>query len=245
MIAEGSGPAVLLLHGSGPGTTAAAWRPLIDAFGGRFRVIAPDLPGFGSAPALPISSWVDSLASYLPDDEPCAVVGNSAGGALAFALAHAHPRVVTKVVAVGSMGYPMTLPAGLDALWGFGPDEESARQLQQLLFFDGAAVTSTAVDARLEAMRAQPDYRSLFPAPRQRWVDALSLSRQELAAIDVPVLLIHGADDQIVPLEDGALPLLRALPNARAHIFGRCGHASPLEYTDEFNRLVMTFLENR
>jgi phospholipase/carboxylesterase len=58
-----------------------------------------------------------------------------------------------------------------------------------------------------------------------------------------PVLLIHGADDQIVPLADSALPLLRVLPNARAHIFGHCGHASPLEYTDEFNRLVMTFLE--
>ena len=40
---------VLLLHGSGPGTTAAAWNPLVDAFGERFRVIAPDLPGFGAS----------------------------------------------------------------------------------------------------------------------------------------------------------------------------------------------------
>jgi pimeloyl-ACP methyl ester carboxylesterase len=243
MIAEGSGPAVLLLHGSGPGTTAAAWRPLIDAFAGRFRVLAPDLPGFGSAPAAPIASWLDVIGALLGDDEPCAVVGNSAGGALAVALARAYPRVVTKVVGVGSMGYPMALPAGLDALWGFGPDEESARRLLELLFFDGAAVTPSAVDARLEAMRAQPDYRSLFPAPRQRWVDALSLRREELAAIDVPVLLIQGADDQIVPLADSALPLLHTLPNVRAHIFGRCGHASPVEYTDEFHRLVLTFLE--
>ena len=92
-------------------------------------------------------------------------------------------------------------------------------------------------------MQAQPHYRELFPAPRQRWVDALSLSRSELASITAPVLLIHGADDPIVPLADSALALLRTLPDVRAHIFGRCGHASPLEYTDEFNRLVMTFLE--
>src|SRR4051812_22486921 len=139
MIAEGSGPAVLLLHGSGPGTTAAAWRPLIDAFEGRLRVIAPDLPGFGSAPAAPVSSWVPELASLLPEDEPCAIVGNSAGGALAFALACARPRVVSRVVAVGSMGYPMALPAGVDAPWGVGPGEGGGPPLLGVVFFDGAA----------------------------------------------------------------------------------------------------------
>ncbi len=79
--------------------------------------------------------------------------------------------------------------------------------------------------------------------PRQRWVDALSLSDAELASIEAPVLLIHGIDDPIVPPEHSVIPLLHTLPNARAHLFGRCGHASPLEYTAEFNRLVATFLE--
>ena len=60
---------------------------------------------------------------------------------------------------------------------------------------------------------------TLFPAPRQRWVDALSLTPSELAAIDVPVLLIHGADDPIVPLADSALPLLRqAARRTRPHL---------------------------
>jgi pimeloyl-ACP methyl ester carboxylesterase len=92
-------------------------------------------------------------------------------------------------------------------------------------------------------MAAQPHYRELFPAPRQRWVDALSLPVGELASIQAPVLLIHGADDRIVPPEHSVIPLLRTLPNVRAHLFGRCGHASPLERTAEFNRLVVTFLE--
>ena len=59
----------------------------------------------------------------------------------------------------------------------------------------------------------------------------------------MPVLLIHGANDPIVPPADSALPLLDRLKDVRLHIFGHCGHASPLEYTDEFNRLVLTFLE--
>jgi pimeloyl-ACP methyl ester carboxylesterase len=226
---------VLLLHGSGPGTTSAAWAPLIAALSPRYECIAPDLPGFGSAPAAPIDEWVSLLAP----SEPCLVVGNSAGGALALKLAAM--GLATKVVAVGSMGHPMELPAGLDELWSAEPTGPWARRLLDLLFFSPPG--EDAVRVRLEQMRAQPDYPSLFPAPRQRWVDALSLTDAELDAIAVPVLLIHGANDPIVPLADSALPLLERLQDVRAHIFGRCRHASPVERTDEFNRLVLTFLE--
>jgi pimeloyl-ACP methyl ester carboxylesterase len=223
-----------LLHGSGPGTTRAAWDPLLHALAGR-RIIAPDLPGFGDSPPASVADWVDLVAP----DEPCAVVGNSAGGALALMLAARRPELVTKVVAVGSMGYPMPLPAGLDALWSTGPGD--ARALLDLLFFEPPG--DDAVAAREQAMAAQPHYRELFPAPRQRWVDALSLAVGELASIQAPVLLIHGADDRVVPPEHSVIPLLRTLPDVRAHLFGHCGHASPLEYTAEFNRLVLTFLE--
>ncbi|MEA2478126.1 MAG: 2-hydroxymuconate-semialdehyde hydrolase [Thermoleophilaceae bacterium] len=251
MLAEGSGPPVLLLHGSGPGTTAAAWAPLIAALAPRHRVIAPDLLGFGSSPKPEPgqslrSAWtaqaleiVDSLAL-----ESFAVVGNSAGGAIALSLACARPGVVSRVVAVGSMGLAMALPAGLDALWSYGPPSEAAaRALTELINYDPAAATPEAVAARLKATLAQPWYPELFPAPRQRWVDDLALAPAELAAIAVPVLLVHGAQDRIVPLRDSFLGLLEALPDARGHVFGRCGHASPLEHTGEFNRLLTTFLE--
>jgi pimeloyl-ACP methyl ester carboxylesterase len=220
---------VLLLHGSGPGTTGAAWASLAEALAPHHRVVAPDLPGFGDAPAAPIEEWAERLAL----DEPCAVVGNSAGGALALRLAHA--RAITRVVAVGSMGAPMEIPPALDALWA----SDDAREVLELIF--PGPVSDEAVAVRRSAMDAQPRYRELFPAPRQRWVDALSLTQDELGAIDVPVLLIHGSEDRIVPLEHG-LALLRALPDARMHIFGGCGHATPLERTDEFNDLVRSFL---
>lgn len=237
---------VLLLHGSGPGTTAAAWAPLRAALEPRFEVIAPDLLGFGASPApsRPLRAAWTEQASELLDSlgvESCAVVGNSAGGAIALSLAHARPRVVTRVVAVGSMGHPMPLPEGLDALWGYTPSREHARAVTELI--SPGPASEAAVDARLEASLAQPHYPDLFPAPRQRWVDDLSLSAGELAAIGVPVLLVHGTRDRIVPVRDGALALLDALPDARAHLFGGAGHATPLEHTHEFNRLVTTFLE--
>jgi pimeloyl-ACP methyl ester carboxylesterase len=240
MLAEGSGPPVLLLHGSGPGTTAAAWTPLIAALAPRFRVIAPDLLGFGDSPR-PAGSlraaWTSQALAAMEEYETFAVVGNSAGGAVALSVAHARPRAVTRVVAVGSMGAGMPLPDGLDTLWA----APSAREVASLITY--LPPSEDAVAARAAGMAAQPWYRELFPAPRQRWVDDLSLSSAELASIAAPVLLIHGAQDRIVPLRDSFLELLGALPDVRGHVFGRCGHASPLEYTDEFNRLVSTFLE--
>ncbi len=248
MPADVSGAPVLLLHGSGPGTTAAAWDPLVAALAPRHRVIAPDLLGFAASPR-PVGSlraaWtrqalelVDSLGV-----SSFAVVGNSAGAAIALAVAAMRPEAVTRVVGVGAMGHPMALPAGLDALWGYAaPSLDRAEELIELINFDPAAATPAAVEARYRATLAQPWYPELFPPPRQRWVDDLSLTRAELAAITAPVLLIHGAQDRVVPLRDGFLPLLDVLPDVRGHVFGACGHAAPLERTDEFNRLLTTFL---
>ena len=249
MSADVSGSPVLLLHGSGPGTTAAAWRPLATTLAARHRVIAPDLLGFGTS-RRPQGSLRDAWtrqALELVDSlgvTSFAVVGNSAGGAVALSIAAARPDAVTRVVAVGSMGHAMPLPAGLDALWGYAtPSPERARALIELLNFDPAAATPEAVATRYRATLAQPWYPELFPPPRQRWVDDLALTREELEGITAPVLLVHGAQDRVVPLRDSFLPLLEALPDVRGHVFGRCGHATPLERTDEFNPLLTTFLE--
>ena len=134
-------------------------------------------------------------------------------------------------------------PRGSTSCGAIEPSREAAQALIELLNHDPAAATPEAIEARLTATLAQPHFPELFPAPRQRWVDDLSLSPEELAAIAVPVLLVHGAQDRVVPLADGALALLQLLPDVRAHVFGGCGHASPLERTDEFNRLLTTFLE--
>ena len=249
MCADVSGPPVVLLHGSGPGTTAAAWQPLAAALAPRHRVIAPDLLGFGAtrrpegslraAWTRQVLDLVDSLGV-----ESFAVVGNSAGAAVALSVAAARPEAVTRAVGIGAMGHAMALPAGLDALWASAAaGSEQARAVIELIHYDPAAATPEAVEARYRAMVAQPWYGELFPPPRQRWVDDLALAHEELDAIAAPVLLVHGAQDRVVPLPDGFLPLLEALPDVRGHVFGRCGHASPLERTTEFTPLLTTFLE--
>src|SRR3954449_81192 len=162
MPADVSGPPVLLLHGSGPGTTAAAWDPLVAALAPRPRVIAPDLLGFGTTarPDGPLRAAWTRQALELVDAlgvTSFAVVGNSAGAAIALSIAVARPRAVTRVVAVGALGHAMALPAGLDALWSYdAPSPERARALIELLTCDPAAATPEAVAARHRATLAQP-----------------------------------------------------------------------------------------
>ncbi|MDG4810945.1 alpha/beta hydrolase [Micromonospora sp. WMMD1120] len=252
VLESGAGPAVLMLHGSGPGTTGSgAWATTAQALGGSCHVVAPDQAGFGRTP-LPegatggLRLWTEQAAGLMDalGIERYAVVGHSMGGAVALALAAARPQQVTRVVAVATMGAPgAPLSDDLDALWAAPAGPIGARDMLRRLLFDQALVTDAAVDARAAAMReGAAAYAPLFPAPRARWVDDLTLSTQTLAAVRAPVLLVHGAEDRVTPLETAALPLLGHLVDVRLHVFGRCGHVPAVEHPREFRDLLSSFL---
>ncbi len=118
-------PPVLLLHGSGPGVTAAAnWRPVIPALSADRRVVSPDQLGFGgTATGAPRSygraAWTEH-ALALPETlglGPVDVIGNSMGGAIALSMAVTRPGAVRRIVTMGSMGVAMALPYGLNEVW--------------------------------------------------------------------------------------------------------------------------------
>ncbi len=249
----GSGPPVLFLHGSGPGTTGAgAWAATAGALGTTHRVLAPDQAGFGRTPLPPgtrggLQVWTEQAAALMDalDVGSYAVVGHSMGGAVALALAAARPEQVTRVVAVSTMGAPgAPLSEDLDALWAARPGLGGARDMLSRLFHDQSLVTETAVQARASAMEAgAPAFATLFPPPRGRWSDDLSLSLRTLAGIQAPVLLVHGAQDSVTPVQTAALPLLDHVADVRLHVFGQCGHAPFVEHPQDFRRLVSDFLD--
>jgi len=248
----GSGPAVLLLHGSGPGTTGAgAWAATVEALGDHWHLVAPDQAGFGRTPVPTVSPgglrmWTEQAAGLMDalGLSSYAVAGHSMGGAVALALAAARPRQVTHVVAVSTMGAPGAgLSADLDALWAAPPDWNGARDMLRRLFLDQSLVTESAVADRAAAMRAGAgDFAALFPPPRERWAEDLTLPAASLADVQAPVLLLHGAQDRITPLPTAVLPLLEHLADVRLHVLGQCGHAPAVEHPNEFRRLLSDFL---
>src|ERR1700733_15349177 len=102
----GSGSPVVLIHGSGPGVTAYAnWRLVLPVLAERFRVLAPDMAGFGFSERpekadYGVDLWVEQLVGFLDalGIERASVVGNSFGGAIALRLAAHHPDRVGKLV---------------------------------------------------------------------------------------------------------------------------------------------------
>ena len=252
LLEGGDGPAVLLLHGSGPGTTGAgAWTTTMRALGSSFHLVAPDQVGFGRSPVPTgrrsgLATWTTTAADLMDTlgFETYAVVGHSMGGAVALSLAATHPDRVTHVAAVSSMGAPgAPLSPDLDALWGATPDESGARDMLSRLFLDPALVTEDAVRARTLAMQEGSEaFASLFPAPRERWSQDLTLTDEMLSRITAPVLLVHGAQDRVTPRAVATEPLLDALTDVRLHVFGRCGHAPMVEHHDRFQRLLAGFL---
>ncbi|MFM8896694.1 MAG: alpha/beta fold hydrolase, partial [Actinomycetales bacterium] len=89
---------------------------------------------------------------------------------------------------------------------------------------------------------AQEAFASMFPAPRQQSVDALAQAPEDIRRIRHRTLLVHGREDQVIPLQN-SLDLLALIDDAQLHVFGRCGHWTQVEHADAFNTLIRAFLD--
>lgn len=248
----GAGKPVVLLHGSGPGVSAwVNWRLTLPALSERFRVIAPDIVGFGyterpDAITYDLGTWMKHLVAFLDamELERVNLVGNSFGGALTLAFATSHPERVERLVLMGSVGVTFTITEGLDAVWGYEPSIESMYQVLDIMAFDRSLVSDELAKARYRASireGVQEAYARMFPAPRQRWVEALATPEAAIAGLEHEVLIVHGRDDRVIPVEVSHR-LSTLIDRSQLHVFGRCGHWTQIEHAGSFNRLVGDFL---
>lgn len=250
--ADDGRPPVLLLHGSGPGVSAwANWRSVLPGLSGRQRVIAPDIVGFGHTDRPEVfeyrrENWVTHLLGFLDalEQPSVSVVGNSFGGALALWLAHTHPERVDRLVLMGSTGIGFPLTRGLDAVWGYEPSAEAMGEVMRYFAYDQSRITDDLVQLRYQASLrpgVAEAYSSMFPAPRQRWIDAQVLPDDDIAGIRHDTLIVHGRDDQVIPTET-SLRLNWLIDRSELHIYGQCGHWVQIEAGERFVELVNAFL---
>jgi len=252
VLEAGTGDPVLFIHGSGPGVSAwANWRLVIPELARERRVIAPDMVGFGftdrpAGIAYTMDTWVRQALDLLDalDLQRVDLVGNSFGGALALALATRHPERVRRLVLMGSVGVPFEITPGLDAVWGYTPSFETMRGLLDVFAYSRALVTDELAQLRYQASIRpgfQESFSAMFPAPRQRWVDAMCSPEAAIRALPHQTLVVHGREDQVIPLAN-SLTLASWIPRAQLHVFGQCGHWTQIEHAARFSKLVADFL---
>jgi 2-hydroxymuconate-semialdehyde hydrolase len=247
----GSGAPVMLLHGSGPGVSAwANWRLAIPELSKRCRVIAPDIVGYGftERPAdvrYDLDTWVAHAIGILDalGIPKVGLIGNSFGGGLTLHLASRHPDRVSRILLMGAVGVRFEMTPALEQAWGYTPSIANMRALLDVFAYDRSLVSDELAEMRHKASTrpgVQEAYASMFPAPRQRWIDALALPEEKIRAITQEALIVHGREDKIIPVEN-AIKLLSLIPRAQLHVFGRCGHWTQIEHAKRFNQLAGDF----
>jgi pimeloyl-ACP methyl ester carboxylesterase len=248
--------ALVFVHGLGG--CWQNWLENIPHFARRHRVLALDLPGFGSSP---VPDWEISIPHYgrLLHDfcdavgvRDCAVIGNSMGGFVAAEAAISQPDRFEKFVLVSAAGVS-------SARLRRGPTAVMARMLgaaTPLLF-----TTQTRVFRRRRARAVF--FRGIFDKPAalrpelvweffqggeraESFVEALSSLAgydilDRLEEVEVPTLIVWGRQDHVVPPAD-ANEYARRIAGARLEVFDRCGHVPMAERPVRFNRLLEEFL---
>jgi 3-oxoadipate enol-lactonase len=243
-----AGDVLLLVHGFP--FSSAMWRPQIEAPPAGWRVIAPDLRGFGGSPPAAQGTTLDNMADDLAallrrlEVRRAVVCGLSMGGYITFALLRRHPGLVRALVLCDTRPEPDTEDvrrgrlemAARVAVDGTAPVVDAmmprvlapgAAYLQPEMAAEVRAIMESApaagVIAALHAMAARPD------------------STPMLRSIAVPTQVIVGAHDQITPAGDAQL-MARAIRGAQIEIIPDAGHLPNLENTASFDRALTAFL---
>lgn len=249
----GEGAPVVLLHGSGPGVSAwTNWKRVIPQLARDFRVIAPDMAGFGYTErradlTYDIKLWGKHLLAIFDalGIEKANVVGNSFGGSLALATAARFPDRFERLVLMGTPCDKFMMTDGLKAGWNYTPSRENMRATMAHFPYDPSVITDELVEDRYQASLipgAQEGLKKLLVEPNPDGDTPLSGMPEHVAAkIEHPTLVLHGRDDKVIPVEMG-LRLGMNMPNAEFHMFGKCGHWVQAERPEQFIALVRRHL---
>ncbi|MEU0312096.1 alpha/beta fold hydrolase [Nocardioides sp. NPDC006273] len=257
----GTGPALVMLHGGGPGASGIAnYHQNLAALAKHFRVVLPDQPGFGdsyrpSQDELDADSItqiaVEALVGALDHlgISTFHLLGNSLGGAAAIALAQQHPDRVEKLILMapggGWLPFGPTPTEGQKEMWkyynGEGPTLKKMKSFIGVMTAQPKKWAETAqarYEASLDESHIDFYHRLNDHFAKRRGMDPLW---RDLHKVKSPTLLLWGRDDRTITLE-GAQIMLKYIRDVQLHVFGSCGHWVQVERQAEFERLVTDFV---
>jgi pimeloyl-ACP methyl ester carboxylesterase len=253
----GRGEPVVLIHGFGASTYA--WRKVMPGLAASFHVIALDLNGFGyterprtfepytrEGQAALILGVLDALGI-----EKAHFIGHSYGGGLTLYLAARHPERLRSMVLLDSTSpnyaaYRRNRAASLKPLTGLflrtvALRPGSVRRGLQRSFYDDSLITPEMVREYYDRLRIEGASNAYYgltaPTPTRPEVVVLD-------AVQVPALVIYGAEDKLITPESGR-KAANHLPHFEFVVMERTGHVPMEERPEELLRIVLPFLERQ
>ena len=252
-------PAIILIHGfiSSNLIWSNTLLPLANA---GFRVIAPDLPGYGysdkprharytiNEQARAVQRLMDVLGIGT-----ATIVGASYGGAIAATLALDYPERVEKLILVGAVTNDeakkklllrvsrlpvvgdIVTPLFLGSRWIL------RKRMQSMYRRMGKPINERMIASRHHLLETANTHRAMIRTARH-W--SANRIEREASLIRQPTMLVWGDEDDHIPL-DNAVKLRDALPNARLIVFRNCGHLPPAEHPEKFVEVVSDFCQSR
>ena len=253
---EGSGPALVLLHGMG--ASLHTWDAWIDTLKYDYRVIRMDLPGFGlTGPAADGDYSIERYVRFLDEFrrrlniDRFHLAGNALGGKIAWHYALAHADNVDRLVLIDAAGYPAagTTPAAVPGVarlpfvsWLFTltSSRQATAESLRMAYAQPARISDETVDRYYE-LSLRPGNRRAFV---ERALDAAEDPVRDHREISQPTLVLWGAEDRRLPVAN-AHGFMQDIKNARLRIFPGVGHLPMEELPGPSARAVLTFLRDR
>jgi pimeloyl-ACP methyl ester carboxylesterase len=252
---SGSGSPLLLIHGLGH--SSSAWLRSFPRLEGRYRVIAPDLPGHGRSTAPPasydpphfarfITAFVSALGLGAAD-----AAGNSLGGLALLLAALDHPHTFRRLILADPLGFtkPPVPPLGeallsIIGLWlSFPRTRAVVRAGYAMSFFDAKLLDDESVNEIVARLGDQPRHKATRRTVTEifHYSKRLTALHERLAHLAPPTLVVWGKNDPVLPSKDAEIAR-RVLPAPRIEVLERCGHFPHIEQSEAFCALALEFL---
>lgn len=246
----GASPTILLVHGFP--LSRSTWSHQVESLRSHARVVAPDLRGHGTSPAFSgpydVGVFAEDCAQLLDRlgiTAPVILGGHSMGGYVALEFFRRHPERVAGLLLVSTRAGADSAPAraSRDATAEEVRTRGTAVLVEKMLPKLFAPATAAAHPARVEAVRA-----SMAAVSVEGAIGALAAMRDRpdssatLGAIRVPVSIVHGTDDVLIPPSDAEL-MHAAIADSELALLEGAGHLPQLEQPEEFDAVVAGLLE--
>ncbi len=254
-IDQGTGPPVVFIHGQGADLSSFA--PVYPALEGQVRIVALDIPGFGKSdkPEPNISAefycqLVNTLVDELGLVQPW-LVGHSFGGLIALMYAEVQPAKVAGMTLIDSAGF-YDYPLAAQIVFGQAFSVEAILNTPPAVARDNyyrttirqvTPLVEAFIETRMKLLENKTSEHLNYARTLTANLELLFSKHylQDPHRFEFPIHLIHGRQDLIVPLS-GAITAESLFPHARLDILEDCGHFPFLEYSEQFNTLLLEFL---